>query len=238
MQVPPIISRTTLSELSFPNDTHAVRIIAHGSSNPTMYRMRRQRREYRFERDGLVGKHILDIPLSLWMHGASESPFRETHSIADDFRNAESGNFTIHIIPLVQPAKPEAITPPPATTGDSDIPEMLDLLETLILRIADSFDPELTRQNLTPELEEAFKRSGQVAAERLFAKYGRTAIVGFQNTMWPPPAEESPAATTTDKPAPKTDAPGETDAERRARVMREGKARKKAEREAHAAQSA
>ena len=229
MQIPSIVSKSTLAQMNLPPQTHAVRIIAHANNNPTTYRLRCRTREYRFERCGVVGKHILDIPLSVWMHGTIVSPFRETNSIADDFRKADNGNFTIHLIPLEQPAKPE-------TTDLGDTAEMLDLLETLILRIADTFDPELTRQNLTPELEEAYKRSGQVAAERLFVKYGRTGIVAFQNIMWPASPAETPAPTNTGNSEPNSSPPGETKAERQARLMREGKERKRLEREA-AAQS-
>jgi len=236
MQIPSTISRSTLQELAQPGETHAVRIIVHNVNNPTSYRMRRRNREYRFERDGTVGKHILDVPLSVWMHGASVAPFRETFTIADDFRNADAGNYTVHVIALPGAAAPTPTADPQPPAEDSDIPEMLDLLETLILRMADKFDPELTRANLTPHLQAAFNRSGQVAAEAFFKEYGRTEILEFQDKMWPDVSTSPPPTdlTTEETPGAKNDTE-ETPGERKARLMREGKARKAAERAAQSA---
>jgi hypothetical protein len=115
MKLPPIISKATLKGLAKPDETHIVRVIAHEANNGTAYRLRCRSREYRFERDGIVGKHILDIPVSLWMAGApTGGRFRDNQSIAEDFRTAERCPYSVHVIPIGSTAAVQAESPVPA----------------------------------------------------------------------------------------------------------------------------
>ncbi|MEY4952588.1 MAG: hypothetical protein RL299_1012 [Pseudomonadota bacterium] len=128
MKLPPIISKATLKGLASPDETHLVRVIAHEPNNPTVYRMRCRCREYRFERDGTVGKHILDIPVTLWMAdtpSGSSARFRDNSSIAEDFRTGDRSPYSIHVIPISKES-PVAI--------DHHKPDTYQLLRELLVK--------------------------------------------------------------------------------------------------------
>lgn len=68
-------------------DTHAVRVILLSSASATQYTMRgigRRKGKYLLERDAATGKHILDIPVSLWNQEIPTGRYHDNNSIAHD----------------------------------------------------------------------------------------------------------------------------------------------------------
>ena len=126
MIIPRKITRATLSGLFAPNETHVVRLIVHDVSNESRYLLRCRSREYSFERSPQVGRHILDIPLSVYMEGANTKYWRDNTSIAEDIRMANR-SVTIQVLPISQ-AEIEVSND---TTPESPLPELRRLLEIL-----------------------------------------------------------------------------------------------------------
>ena len=126
MIIPRKITRATLSGLFAPNETHVVRLIVHDVSNESRYLLRCRSREYSFERSPQVGRHILDIPLSVYMEGANTKYWRDNTSIAEDIRLANR-SVTIQVLPISQ-AEIEVSND---TTPESPLPELRRLLEIL-----------------------------------------------------------------------------------------------------------
>ncbi|MCE5310444.1 MAG: hypothetical protein LLG20_22635 [Acidobacteriales bacterium] len=187
--------------LAKPDETHVVRVIAHEANNSTVYRLRCRTREYRFERDGTVGRHILDIPVSVWMAGApggaGGGKFRDNQSIAEDFRTAERCPYSIHVLPIASSTAADA---PKSSSGH--LPALRRLLSNLGA-------PDEVRQAFalidaggTPEELEKFTDS---VITVVMGPGVRAAMIPFDQ----PDIEESPS-------------------QARARKMREAKAAKKA----------
>lgn len=126
MTIPRKITRATLSGLAAPNETHIVRIIIHDVSNESRYLLRCRSREYSFERCPRIGRHILDIPLSVYMEGANTKNWRDNTSIAEDIRMANR-SVTIQILPIAQ-AEVEVSN---SAAPESPLPELRRLLEIL-----------------------------------------------------------------------------------------------------------
>jgi len=112
---PPLqINKATLRGLASPEETHAMRIVLHDVSNSSPYRLRCNRRQYLFEKDGILGKHVLDIPASVWMAGVQPGRWRPNFSISEDLRTANNCPFSIQIIPW----KGAQAVPAPAAQAD------------------------------------------------------------------------------------------------------------------------
>lgn len=100
MNIPKVLSKTTLRQITSPEETHAVRVVLHEAHNSGPYRLQCQQRTYIFEKNGTVGKHIIDIPVSIWMQGVGETRFAANRSVCDDFRTAKTVPYTFQVIPL------------------------------------------------------------------------------------------------------------------------------------------
>jgi hypothetical protein len=97
MTIPGQISKSTISQLGC-TDSLSVRVLLHSVSNNGSARIRCRNRQYIFEKSHETGCHILDIPMSLWMHNVNPGRYRDQRSICDDFRELPGAAFTIHII--------------------------------------------------------------------------------------------------------------------------------------------
>jgi len=100
MNLPPVISKSVIDEIKLPGDAYAVRVVLHEVNNSVPFRLASNHRQYVFDKCGIVGRHILDIPISLWMLGAETAPYRDNTSISEDFRTAKHCPHSIQIIPL------------------------------------------------------------------------------------------------------------------------------------------
>ena len=114
MTIPGQLSKSTLSAMQCP-DTVFVRVLLHSVSNNGQARLRCRNRQYLFEKNHETGCHILDIPMSVWMHNVNPGRYRDQRSVCDDFRELPGATFTIHIVGA-QPAT-EAAAAPPADPG-------------------------------------------------------------------------------------------------------------------------
>lgn len=99
MHIPAIVSKATAAALASPTETHAVRVLLHSVANGGQFRLRCRSRQYLFDKCGLVGRHLLEIPLSVWMEGSPTKSFRENKSISEDFRTANNCPFSIQVVP-------------------------------------------------------------------------------------------------------------------------------------------
>jgi hypothetical protein len=137
MNLPATINAKILRELAAPNETHAVRVVCLRTSGPTQFRFRGIKRQYLFERDGVSGMHVLDVPQSLWMDGVSAGAYRPNLSIAHDMQARP-----LPMVPLLTllvpwgPAKADAGAPPasdaaPVTPSPDLFPPLRELLTKL-----------------------------------------------------------------------------------------------------------
>jgi len=108
MNLPTVISKAVLAGLASPTETHAVRVLLHSVNNQSQYRLRCRSRQYLFDKCGIVGRHLLEIPVSLWMADSPTKTFRENKSISEDFRTADNCPFSIQIVPWKGAAAPAA----------------------------------------------------------------------------------------------------------------------------------
>lgn len=97
MTIPGTLSKTTISQLGC-TDSISVRILLHSVSNNGSARIRCRNRQYIFEKSHETGCHILDIPMSLWMHNVNPGRYRAQGSICDDFRKLPGAEFTFHLV--------------------------------------------------------------------------------------------------------------------------------------------
>ncbi|MEY3895826.1 MAG: hypothetical protein RLZZ214_1346 [Verrucomicrobiota bacterium] len=138
MNLPTIISKSVLFSLAAPDETHAVRILLHDVNNQSQYRLSCRSRTYLFEKCGIVGRHLLEIPVSLWMQDSPTKSFRENQSISEDFRSADNCPYSIQIVPWKGAA--------PQTFGQAMEAHFLPLLREILRTI-----------EAPPVVEEAFK---------------------------------------------------------------------------------
>lgn len=116
MIIPGQISKSTISAMQC-TDTVFVRVLLHSVSNNGQARLRCRNRQYLFEKSHETGCHILDIPMSVWMHNVNPGRYRDQRSICDDFRELPGASFTIHVLGT-QPASEASIDfAPPADPG-------------------------------------------------------------------------------------------------------------------------
>lgn len=102
MNIPKVLSKTTLRAITSPKETHAVRVVLHEVHNQGPFRLQCQQRTYFFEKNGTVGKHVLDIPVSIWMHGVGETRFAANKSVCDDFLSIKNAPCTFQVIALAK----------------------------------------------------------------------------------------------------------------------------------------
>lgn len=84
--LPAIISASALRAIP-TEDTHAVRIILLNSTGSTQYTLRgvgRRKGKYILEKDGTSGRHVLDIPVSIWNQDIPQGRYQDNTSIAHD----------------------------------------------------------------------------------------------------------------------------------------------------------
>lgn len=85
-----ILSQSSLREFREKSEKQFVRLVLHDVSNTGQYRVRGRKHDYIFVYDQVAGRHILDIPLSLWQKGGesatSSASWRDNTSIAEDVR--------------------------------------------------------------------------------------------------------------------------------------------------------
>ena len=126
MNIPATVSKTTLQSLFSDKDTHAVRVILHDVNNSGVARFRCRLRTYLFERNGQVGKHALDIPISVWMFGATGSRHEQERSVCNDFRTSKTIPYSIQVVPI----RDSELRIPP-TLEEQAVPLLRKLLSTL-----------------------------------------------------------------------------------------------------------
>jgi hypothetical protein len=107
MNIPQLVSKSSLQAIDTSKDTHAVRVVLHDANNPGAYRLACHSRTYLFEKNSSIGKHSLDIPVSVWMHGTAGGRFQTAASISDDFRTASGASLSFQVIPLREAAATE-----------------------------------------------------------------------------------------------------------------------------------
>jgi hypothetical protein len=136
MNIPEIITQSEIRALASPSETHAVRVILHEVPYPGQFRLRTLRRQYLFERDGIAEVHLLDIPVSVWMHDVPTGQLRDNTSISQDFRSAGAVKWSFQIVPL------KGATPAIAAEQAHFLPLLREILRTI---------------EAPPVVEEAFK---------------------------------------------------------------------------------
>lgn len=167
MIIPGLLSKSTISAMQC-TDNVFVRVLLHSVSNNGQARLRCRNRQYLFEKSHETGCHILDFPMSVWMHNVNPGRYRDQRSICDDFRELPGASFTIHV--LGAQAGTEAPAAPPAD------PALIVELRRL-----------LTAMNAPEEVENAFEIAVNDPANLAGYVDSIIAALGEQ------PADETPA---------------------------------------------
>lgn len=128
MNIPKVLSKTTLRPITSPDETHAVRVVLHEAHNSGPFRLQCQQRTYVFEKNGTVGKHVLDIPVSIWMDGVGQTRFAANKSVCDDFRTAKNAPYTFQVIPLKES---QAVIERKPSEADAALPLLREILSNL-----------------------------------------------------------------------------------------------------------
>lgn len=97
-----ILSQSSVRELREQSEKQFVRLVLHDVSNTGQYRLRGRKHDYVFIYDQTAGRHILDIPLSLWQKGAesasSNASWRDNTSIAEDVRAHTNARLSFYVL--------------------------------------------------------------------------------------------------------------------------------------------
>lgn len=185
--LPFIISAAWIRSLPPTGDTHAVRMIMLTTSGPTTYTLRGIKRKYLLDRDGVTGRHILDIPVSIWSQGLPSERYHDNTSIAHDLQSKPHPlcPFVTVVVPwngggeALETQKPDFFTPLRDLLIHTDAPpyviEALDLargednsaLVEYVKREIDRFENEEQPDPATP------KKSDPSAAKRMREKRAR-----------------------------------------------------------------
>lgn len=99
MKIPNFLDRRTLAKMASENETHCIRVILGNTSNPAPYTVPCKYRRYLFERNGTIGAHVLDFPLSVWMDGTPKGRYGPNKSVSEDLKPTARLPFTIQVIP-------------------------------------------------------------------------------------------------------------------------------------------
>lgn len=252
--LPPIINAAVMREHASEGETHAIRIILLNSVGATLYTLRGQGRrkgKYILEKSGASGRHQLDVPVSVWNRDLPKGRYHDNPSIAHDLLSRPNplAPFALQIVPWnsVETSEVESLGDAPAESPTEISPSLVNLIETLVLRLAEAKDIKRCDSLLTPYLHTAIQRESAEPSMKIFEACNRTEILEFINKMWPPydpdapsndaPPEHIPDAATKEPTTPPqtTGSKAETPAARR---MREKRARDRAKREAAKLQTA
>lgn len=99
MTLPNTLTTAMLATLAAPDEIHAVRVVLHKVSSQVPYRLRSKLRTYVFEKNRDINAHVLDVPVSVWMHGANNAARRGEGAICQDLQPTISMQLTIQVIP-------------------------------------------------------------------------------------------------------------------------------------------
>ena len=221
--IPRNITKISLREVTPPGETHIVRVILHDVSNESRYTLRCRSRTYVFERHHSLGRHVLDIPLSLWMEGvATGTRWKDNTSICEDIRNSPR-SVSIHILPI------DAQNSETSESGEDG--ELESAFSELHRLLGEFGAPDAVR-----ECVKLVEGGAPFEEVRSFVDSAIAALEDEEPESTPLPSDESPAPETPS--APVAPAPALTPAERLAKAREAKKAKAEAEKAAAAAAAA
>jgi hypothetical protein len=219
--IPKNISKISLREITPANETHIVRVVLHDVSNESRYTLRCRSRTYIFERHPSIGRHALDIPLSLWMEGvATGARWKDNTSIPEDIRNSPR-SVSIHILPIDNLDVESTESSDGGGGPESAFSELHRLLG------------EFGAPDAVRECVKLVEGGAPFEEVRSFVDSAIAALEDEEPESTPLPSDESPAPETPS--APVAPAPALTPAERLAKAREAKKAKAEAEKAAAAA---
>lgn len=186
MNIPRIVTNPALQLLASPGETHEVHVIIRRIANQAPYTLRGRNRQYIVSRDNARNAHILKVPLSVWMHGCDKAkPVAENSSISYDIQSSRTGlkaPLTFEVWPIAGKSVEAA-----QVDSQSKCEALLDIMETLILRLGYSINKASMKELLTPYLKDAENREANGPSINMFTDFDRNEIIEFINCMnWNP----------------------------------------------------
>lgn len=98
---PTRITSKELAELADPSDTLAMRVILRRVNNLGQYTLSGKLRKYIFTYDARIRAHVIDVPLSCWMHSIPTGAYQDNQSIAHDiFAKRSPKDAPLIVIPI------------------------------------------------------------------------------------------------------------------------------------------
>lgn len=111
MNLPQTVTHQDFALLAAENEAHAVRVLVRCPGNTGPYTIRGRFRRYVATHDEVVGCHILDVPLSVWMTGIPSGIYQDNLSVAHDLQASRTSNRTplvVLVIPWVNLSRKES----------------------------------------------------------------------------------------------------------------------------------
>lgn len=193
MNLPPILSASVLRNLAAPKETHAMRVTLLNANGPSLYTLRgtgRRKGKYILARDGVSGRHTLDIPASVWNAGIPLGKYGDNPSVAHDLMSKPQP-LTPFVVSLV-PWQDAATDPTPA----ADTTSLTNAVETISLRLLEKIFPAKFKVFATPDIKQALERECSPTITAFLKAEGRENVVEFMQTLCTekPKDAETPAA--------------------------------------------
>lgn len=214
MNLPSTISNRILREFAAPNETHAVRVQMLKTCGPSTYRFRGIKRQYLFERDGVTGMHVLDVPASLWMQHIPAGAYKPNLSIAHDIQGRPM--LLAPLMTLWVPWK-GAVPVEGAADASTEVPFDFEPMRTLFVKLG--------APSILFEALETLQHEGPAVFKDIVDSLPDGVIVGSPEAAamlaGEPPAKPAPPLSATETPA--------------AKRMREKRARDKAKKQLQSA---
>ena len=138
MNIPHLVDNKALADLASPTDALCVRVVLRRVQNNAPYRLHGKLRIYLATYDRDLCAHVLDVPLSVWMHGfPATGAYRDNPSIAHDLQGNRSQGMSplvFLVVPWKLAAAPavavpaaSAASPPAAAAQDTPAPVKANL---------------------------------------------------------------------------------------------------------------
>lgn len=131
MNLPQNVTPEVLASLAAPDEAFAVRVLIRRTANTGLQTLRGRFRRYIAKRDDKLGCHVIEIPLSIWMHGIPKGTYQDNLSVAHDImgnRPATKAPLVLLIVPWSGAKKVEA---EPVAAVVTDLKSLRELAEVL-----------------------------------------------------------------------------------------------------------
>lgn len=164
MHLPKFVTQEVLNQLAAPTDRVMVRVVLRRIGNTAPYTVWGKKRRYVFRRDPELGAHVLDVPMSVWMWGFPDGPYRDNLSIAHDLQgNRAAVKAPLVFLVIESGAVADAEAPQAGEASHESLLAFRELLVAmeapeLVLQAFDTLSSELPAERIEETIRETIRR--------------------------------------------------------------------------------